>query len=269
MARRGEAARARRGDVVRTQADFESTVHDLIGALSALSLQAQVLAQKVAKDAVDREGILESLGALEQRTNRLVAPLRVFLDAAEVETGNVVLRLEPVDLVELLESVVGRLAALDRRRIMVRSPGGPAHGEWDRERIERVLENLIDNALKYSPPDSPITAVVQVRPPQVELALTDGGIGILAEEVPLLFQRFYRTPRARDAGVRGAGLGLYACRRVVEAHGGQLAAESAGAQRGATFRLILPLHPGVRLVKEQLPLWDDPRAAIWRRPPTG
>lgn len=269
MARRGEASRARRGEPVRSQADFESTVHDLIGTLSAISLQAQVLSRKIASDALERDAVIASLRAIEERTSRLVRPLRLFLDAAEVDSGNVVLTLGPVELVELVESVVARLIRPERERVTVRAPGGPAHGEWDRERVERVIENLVDNALKYSAPGTPVSVAVHVRSPEVEFAVTDKGIGILAEELPLLFQRFYRTPRARDAGVHGTGLGLYACRRVVEAHGGRLTAESEGAQRGATFRLALPLRPGVRLVKDQLPLWDDPRAAAWRRSPTG
>jgi signal transduction histidine kinase len=267
MARRGEAARARRGDSVPSRADFEATVHDLIGALSAISVQVQMLSQRVARDAADREGLLDALGAIELRTNRLVVPLRVFLDAAEVESGHLTLQLEAVDLVELLDAVVGRLGGTERGRVTVERSDQPARGEWDRDRIERVIDNLIDNALKYSPPESPVRAAVHVRVREVELTVSDSGIGILPGELPLLFQRFYRTPRAREAGVRGAGLGLYACRQVVEAHGGRLSAGSAGAQRGATFRLVLPRRPSVRLVKDQLPLWDDPRAATWRRSP--
>src|SRR6185437_15855497 len=109
----------------------------------------------------------------------------------------------------------------------------------DAERVERVLTNLITNALKYSPSSSHVTIRVQRQRGQAVVSVVDKGAGIPREELARLFQRFTRGRAGPRADVAGLGLGLYIARLIVEAHGGQLWAES-GLDRGSTFSFSLP-----------------------------
>ena len=115
----------------------------------------------------------------------------------------------------------------------------------DQARITQVLQNLLVNALRHTPGGGCITVQLRVhdqeRHKQVTVAIQDTGDGIDADHLPYLFNRFYRTDGARDRDAGGAGLGLAIVRALVEAHGGHVAARSAGRSQGSTFTLTLPL----------------------------
>ena len=141
-----------------------------------------------------------------------------------------------------------RLAtSLDTARIEIEigecpSPdGSPVSCQvWaDPARLERILTNLWSNALKYSAPGSPVTVTAARRNAEVVTSVTDRGRGIPPEDVPRLFQRYFRTERAKEAR-EGLGLGLYITRRLVEAHGGRIWVESE-VGRGSTFSFSLPV----------------------------
>lgn len=104
-----------------------------------------------------------------------------------------------------------------------------------------MLANLIGNALKYSPASAPVSVVVQRHPGEIEVAVADEGMGIPAEELPRLFERFHRTPQAQASGLPGTGLGLSICQGIIEIHEGRIWPESAGVGQGATFRFTLPI----------------------------
>src|SRR6185312_5074161 len=113
----------------------------------------------------------------------------------------------------------------------------------DRERLEQVLINLIDNAIKYSGEGSGVRVVARAldgeQPPAVEIAICDDGIGIPEKDIPRLTERFYRVDRARSRELGGTGLGLAIVKHIVQAHGGSLGIESAPG-RGTTVRVTLP-----------------------------
>jgi signal transduction histidine kinase len=113
---------------------------------------------------------------------------------------------------------------------------------FDLNRFEQILTNLISNALKFSAFGSPviIRLQTQVETGGVLVSVQDSGLGIEAETLPELFNRFYRAKIAREKGYKGMGLGLYLCRLLIEAHGGKIWAESAGLNQGSTFFLTLP-----------------------------
>jgi signal transduction histidine kinase len=142
---------------------------------------------------------------------------------------------------ELLRSVLDRLDPDTHARCNLElEPGAATTGTWDIQLVERVLANLVSNAAKYSDPASPIDIQVTNLDAAVHVTVGDHGMGLSADELRQLFQRYTRTQRARDRGAMGAGLGLYVCGGIVQAHDGRIWAESDGVGQGAKFHMLLP-----------------------------
>jgi signal transduction histidine kinase len=112
----------------------------------------------------------------------------------------------------------------------------------DPDRVEQILINLMTNAVQYSPAGGKITVFAQALDPFVEVGVVDTGIGIAAEHLPHIFERFYRVDKSRARQSGGAGIGLTIARHLVYAQGGEIWAESAGPGRGSTFRFTLPMY---------------------------
>jgi len=112
--------------------------------------------------------------------------------------------------------------------------------EADEKRIQQVVENLLDNAVKYSPQGGEIRLRAEVRPGELLVSVSDQGIGIAKEELNKVFDRFYRIQQRKLGQIGGAGLGLAICKSLVEAHGGRIWAESE-LGKGSTFHFTLPL----------------------------
>ncbi len=147
----------------------------------------------------------------------------------------------PVDLAAAIPELLDRLRgglAVDRVRLAF-APALP-RVLADPARLERVLVNLLSNALKYSPPESEVVLGAAPAPEGVAIAVTDRGVGIAPEDQAHIFDRFFRARGARRP--EGLGLGLYIARLLVEAHGGTVSAES-GLGQGSTFRVVLPAAP--------------------------
>lgn len=140
-----------------------------------------------------------------------------------------------------LSSVLAGLAPSERKRIDVSRNAPDVTGNWERNKIERVLTNLLGNALKYSPATERVSVVVDRRAGEAEVAISDRGMGIPGDEIPKLFERFQRA-----SGLPGTSLGLFLGHGIVLGHGGQLWVESPGEGAGATFRLTLPRPPSPR-----------------------
>ncbi len=144
-----------------------------------------------------------------------------------------------MDIVRLVEQQVERVLATDPgHAIRVTTAGVCPWLSLDPLRIEQVIGNLLSNASKYSDANSEILVTIEARASEVEVAVTNRGPGIPAEELSQLFTRFYRTRSARSGRVRGIGLGLYLCKSLVEAHGGVIDANSLTGE--TTFRFTLP-----------------------------
>jgi signal transduction histidine kinase len=122
----------------------------------------------------------------------------------------------------------------------------------DAHRVEQVLYNLLDNAIKYSPQGGRIAVEATVAGGEVVVSVVDEGLGIPADEIPALFERFHRGQTARARGIGGTGLGLAICKGIVEAHGGRIWAESPptgnGHARGTAVRFTLPVAAAARAV---------------------
>ena len=175
--------------------------------------------------------------------NRLVDDLHVL---AQAEARQLPLHLELMDANQLVQSTSELYEALFETKeitLGIVLPGTPSMIRADRARITQVLQNLLANALRHTPSGGTISVYVGRADAAAQIAVADNGDGIEAEHLPYVFSRFYRTDRARDRDSGGAGLGLALVRAIVESHGGQVIAESAGRSQGSTFTILLPCDP--------------------------
>ena len=185
------------------------------------------------------------VGYVQASAKRLKQLVDDLLTLARIERGRMQLEREPISLPELISEAVQAASPLgDENRFDVRIGSDIPLVEVDRGRMREVFSNLLDNALKYSPEASPIDIVCQKGGGNIVVSVTDRGIGIPRQSLPHVFERFYRAPNIRDLTASGSGLGLTITRELVEAHGGEIRAESEGEGQGSTFTLTLPVEPG-------------------------
>jgi len=184
------------------------------------------------------------LGKIDQQCGRLVQLIERLLDVSRIQLGRLHLDPKPVGLMTLLRRVAEEhQAAIPDHPIVTLLPEGEVIGRWDEMRLQQVLSNLLSNAAKYGPEDSPIELSAHVDTEHTVISVRDQGVGIDPDKLPHVFDRFYRTPKASQSQVEGLGLGLFVAREIVLAHGGAIWAESAPGQ-GSTFYVRLPIHPG-------------------------
>ena len=182
---------------------------------------------------------LPGLKRIVREGRRLSALVLELLDASRLEQGKLVGEREPVDLVELARDVARR-DSYEGRQITVVAEG-PVVGTYDPRRIGQVLENLVENAVKYSPDDSEVRIAIANRDGEAFIDVTDRGIGIPAGDLPQIFQRFHRAANVDDRRFAGMGLGLFICKGIVEQHGGRVSVESREGA-GSTFTVVLPIE---------------------------
>jgi signal transduction histidine kinase len=182
----------------------------------------------------------EFLRTINEESDRLTHLIEEILETAAIDAGTLRIDVEPVLIQQIARSVVARLGMQsDRHRFALMFPSDFPIVEADAERIEQVLANLIDNALKYSPDGGLIVVRGERRPDEVLVSVVDQGIGIAPEHLNMLFERFFRASPTRRQHVVGAGLGLPISESIVRAHGGRIWAESAVGS-GTTFSFTLP-----------------------------
>jgi signal transduction histidine kinase len=235
-----EAARVRaHEEAARLKEDFISAAaHDLKTPLTTLVAQAQFLERR-AETEPSAPADLSGLRRIVREAKRLSALVIELLDAARIEQGKLVGEREPVDLVELARDVAVH-DSYQGRRITV-SAEAPVVGNYDPRRIGQVLENLVENALKYSADESEVRIGITQRDGSALIDVTDEGIGIPPGDLPRIFERFHRGSNVDDRRFAGMGLGLFICKGIVEQHGGRIWVESrAGA--GTTFHVALPVE---------------------------
>jgi signal transduction histidine kinase len=238
-----EAARVRaHEEAARLKEDFISAAaHDLKTPLTTLVAQAQFLERRAALEPA-APADLPGIQRIVREAKRLSALVLELLDAARLEQGRLVGEREPVDLVELARDVADR-DSYQGRTITI-SANAPVVGTYDPRRIGQVLENLVDNAVKYSPDGGDVRIGVKQVDGRALIDVTDGGIGIPPEDLPQIFERFHRASNVDDRRFAGMGLGLFICKGIVEQHGGRIWVESR-LGRGTTFHVDLPAGPGV------------------------
>jgi signal transduction histidine kinase len=190
---------------------------------------------------------LDVLGRIAEQADRMLALVEQFLDLQRIDVGLMPLEQSRFDLVELARGLVRSTQVTTTRHKLRVEAARPVFVRADRGRIEQVLQNLIDNAIKYTPGGGPIVVHVREAPPEegerplALVSVRDRGIGLSPEAQTRAFERFYQAGSAPVQGHVGLGLGLYISREIVTRHGGRMWAESAGEDQGSTFSFTLPL----------------------------
>jgi len=212
----------------------------LTSILAALQLVERRLSRQGAMHPRDSRA-LELAMAQGRRLNNMVMAL---LDLSRIESGRLGLNRAPVDLSALARRLVDESQPLlDHHRLVLQGASVPLMIDGDELRLEQVLQNLIGNAVKYSPAGGTVTIRVQRHDDDACVEVADQGVGIPTDALPHLFERFFRAANAEGSGISGMGIGLYVVKEIVTLHGGQIWADSVEGA-GTTFTVCLPLVDG-------------------------
>jgi signal transduction histidine kinase len=219
--------------------------HDLKNPLAIVKARAQLLRRQVERvGGEESAAMIEGLRGIDQATRRLVGMVNELLDVARLQMDRPIdLELSQVDLVALARGTVAEAQpSTERHELVVESSMDQIVGQWDRDRIERVLVNLLTNAVKYSPEGGAIRVSLDVENGEdgrwAVIRVSDRGIGIPQSELADVFERFYRASNVASR-IDGAGIGLTGAKHITERHGGHISVESALGE-GATFTVRLP-----------------------------
>jgi two-component system, OmpR family, sensor histidine kinase VicK len=226
-------------EAIRVRDDFLTIAsHELKTPLTPLSLRLASLERRLERSEPVDPALLRHA---RQHLLRLTALINDLLDASRIEAGRLALHFEPARLDVLVEHA---LATMDvergQHRIDFSHPVEPVRIRGDPYRLQQVIANLLENALKYSPGDSTVRVRLDVNDDFALLAVTDEGIGIPRDQQEQLFERYFRARNVSVTSYGGLGLGLYISRDIVERHGGRIWVESE-VGRGSTFYVALPL----------------------------
>jgi two-component system phosphate regulon sensor histidine kinase PhoR len=221
--------------------DFVANVsHELRTPLSILRGYVETLLDDPELPTEELHRILE---VMKRHSDRLTALTDDLLSLARLESAQTSLQLEDVRISELFASIVrdwGRKFADKKLRVEVNvSPSLPVISA-DSARLQEILYNLLDNAIKYSRPEGKIRLEADRAGDDVVISVTDTGIGIPPEDLPRIFERFYRADKARSRELGGTGLGLSIVKHIAQMHGGSVNAQSILGQ-GTTIRVTLPI----------------------------
>jgi two-component system sensor histidine kinase KdpD len=240
-----EAEALRRADELKS-ALLNAVSHDLRSPLAAIIASAGSLQQTdVSWTDTERLDFAEGIENEAQRLNRLVGNL---LDLSRIESGSLKPDLGWYDLASLVHEVVGRLKpALNEHKVRLSLPDDLPPLALDYIEIDEVLSNLLENAVKYTAPGTPIDVEIHRDKDEVRVEVADEGPGIPPAALPRLFEPFYR---AAGSKVRGTGLGLAVARGLVEAHGGRIWAANRDTG-GATISFTLPLKAAMPAAEDE------------------
>jgi signal transduction histidine kinase len=188
----------------------------------------------------EREADMAEIAALS--ANRLLGMINDLLDIGKFESGEMTASPVPTDVPPVLEGVAASLSALarlERKTILYEGPADSLEAETDPDLLRRIVENLTGNALRFSPPDSPVTITLTPEDDGFSVAVRDRGEGIPPEYLDRIFEKFVQVESRERGRKLGTGLGLTFCQHAARALGGEIGVESAPGE-GSTFTVRLP-----------------------------
>ncbi len=215
--------------------------HELRTPLTVIKGYVETLRDGAVDDTAKRD---EYLATIERHANQLSNLVSDLLEISRLENQTQVPHRSEVDLCALARIVIDLLqpAILQKQHTVVtRLPDTPVKIIGNADYLERAIINLLDNAVKYTPPSGQITVSVFCEASSVIVEVADNGIGIPEEDLPRIFERFYRVDRSRSRAMGGTGLGLAIVKHIAQAHGGKVAVTSK-VNSGSSFRIIFPLR---------------------------
>ena len=205
--------------------------------------RTEILKEMIAGAGALEDNVQAQIAYIRDAANRLTEMVDDLVSDAMADALNITIRREPVDIAILVQEVAEAnrpLAARKEQTILVSAP--PDHSAMcDVDRIREAIDNLVSNAVKYSPLGGAIDLLVTQEPGGIVVQVKDQGAGLSPEDISRLFGRFQRLSAKPTAGETSTGLGLSIVKRIVDLHGGRIAVESAGPGQGATFKMTLPV----------------------------
>ncbi len=213
--------------------------HELRTPLTTIKGYAQILTRRVA--VFGDQKVELAVATINQQVGRMSNLINMLLDVSRIQSHKIELHPEVLDLSKLIDEIVTRLQITSTtHQFNLSLLPHPVWVKIDPERVEQILSNLINNAVKYSPLASRVDITLQENERNVTLQIRDYGSGIDPNELPKVFERFYRSPQVRNSNKEGLGLGLYICQELVRASGGEIRVSSTVGE-GSTFTISLLL----------------------------
>jgi heavy metal sensor kinase len=243
----GRLARTLNGMIARLERSFEEirrftadAAHELRTPLTVLRTEAEV-ALRMPREPEQYRAILEDQLEELERLSRLAERL-LFL--CRGDAGLVPIARQPVDLREVVDKIAEHMRVVAAEKGVALQVDGVSTAalQADEDQLRRLLFNLVDNAIKFTPAEGTVTISIFHRDAQAQVVVEDSGTGIPSEHLPYVFQRFYRVDPAREEAMSGTGLGLAIARSIAEAHGGSITIESTVGV-GTRVILTLPIKP--------------------------
>ena len=226
----------------RAKDDFLATAsHELRTPLNAILGWARMLNM----GALQPADFARAVDSIERNARAQVRLIDDILDGSRIITGKLQLEVSPLDMTQVVQAALDAVrAAADAKRIVMTADLDPAAARLigDAERLQQVVWNLVNNAIKFTPKDGAVQVVLRRTGADVQLSVSDNGIGITGEFLPYVFDRFRQAEGSTRRQYGGLGLGLALVRHLVEAHGGSVAVASDGPGEGATFTVTLPVQ---------------------------
>ncbi len=233
-------ANARLADLDRAKSEFLGVVsHELRTPLTSINGFLRTILER--GEQVTQARRLEYLKIMQRETTRLIALVNDLLDITNIELGHYQLERTRTDISALANGVVDSMLALHpQAKVVLKGCDEPRLIDADGDKLKQVFINLLNNAIKYSPPSAQVIVEVRQEQDGVEISVTDSGPGIAGRHMEHLFEKFYRVPQeGPDPGPKGSGLGLAISKKIVELHGGAITVRSAVGE-GSRFQFWVP-----------------------------
>lgn len=231
-------AKAQEASVIREEV-LAVVAHDLKNPLASIQLNSEIQL-KLMKSGINETALQKSLQMIGRSARNMESLIQDLLTAARFSADRVILEKETVKLGELLKDIAEELrvnAQTKRVSLVENIVERDTLISCDPKRIWQVISNILGNAIKFSPPNSSVTLSLVRKPGKLEVSVRDQGPGIPEDQLPFVFERF-KQARNEDAR-NGSGLGLYISKRIIEAHGGQIWADTDA--QGSNFHFTLPI----------------------------
>jgi PAS domain S-box-containing protein len=216
--------------------------HELKTPLTSLLGNAQLLKRRMARDGAFSQAYTHAIEVIVDQANRLNRMITALLDISRIQTGQLAIERRPMDICSLVHRIVAEVQpTLDKHTVVYHAPEGVLLIDGDELRLEQVMQNLLGNAIKYSPSGGAVVIRIEQQEGEISVAVSDQGIGIPEHELPNLFQRFYRASNADAQYMSGMGIGLFVVKEIVTLHNGWITVASNEGE-GSRFTIWLPLY---------------------------